>query len=374
MEFRDLKVQYQQLKPQIDEAVSKVLAASNFISGIQVRELEERLAKYVGVEHCITCGNGTDALILALMAWGIGKGDAVFIPDFTFFASGEAPALLGATPVFVDVERDTFNLSPEALEAAIQQVMHDGEVKPKVIVAVDLFGQPADYTRIKEIAGKYGLLLLEDGAQGFGGSLDGRMACSFGDISTTSFFPAKPLGCYGDGGAVFTDIDEWADVIRSLAVHGKGRDKYDNIRLGMNSRLDTIQAAVLQVKLEQFYKVELGQVNRVASWYSDLLGSIARIPVIKENAYSSWAQYTITCQNRKEREALKERLGSRGIPSMVYYVKGMHEQPAFFNNYILSGEYDNTNYLKDRVLSLPVNPYMTKEQVQEIVDCIAIHE
>lgn len=374
MEFRDLKVQYQQLKPQIDEAVSKVLAASNFISGIQVRELEERLAKYVGVEHCITCGNGTDALILALMAWGIGKGDAVFIPDFTFFASGEAPALLGATPVFVDVERDTFNLSPEALEAAIQQVMHDGEVKPKVIVAVDLFGQPADYTRIKEIAGKYGLLLLEDGAQGFGGSLDGRMACSFGDISTTSFFPAKPLGCYGDGGAVFTDIDEWADVIRSLAVHGKGRDKYDNIRLGMNSRLDTIQAAVLQVKLEQFYKVELGQVNRVASWYSDLLRGVARIPVIKENAYSSWAQYTITCQNRKEREALKERLGSRGIPSMVYYVKGMHEQPAFFNNYILSGEYDNTNYLKDRVLSLPVNPYMTKEQVQEIVDCIAIHE
>lgn len=374
MEFRDLKVQYQQLKPQIDEAVSKVLAASNFISGIQVRELEERLAKYVGVEHCITCGNGTDALILALMAWGIGKGDAVFIPDFTFFASGEAPALLGATPVFVDVERDTFNLSPEALEAAIQQVMHDGEVKPKVIVAVDLFGQPADYTRIKEIAGKYGLLLLEDGAQGFGGSLDGRMACSFGDISTTSFFPAKPLGCYGDGGAVFTDSDEWADVIRSLAVHGKGRDKYDNIRLGMNSRLDTIQAAVLQVKLEQFDKVELGQVNQVASWYSDLLRGVARIPVIKENAYSSWAQYTITCQNRKEREALKERLGSRGIPSMVYYVKGMHEQPAFFNNYILSGEYDNTNYLKDRVLSLPINPYMTKEQVQEIVDCIAIHE
>ena len=369
MEFRDLKIQYQQLKPKIDNAISKVLADTNFISGIQVRELEEKLAEYVGVKHCITCGNGTDAIILALMVWGIGEGDAVFVPDFTFFASGEAPALLGATPVFVDVERDSFNISPDALESAIQKVINAGTLKPKVIVAVDLFGQPADYTRIKEIARRYGLLLLEDGAQGFGGSHKDRKACSFGDISTTSFFPAKPLGCYGDGGAVFTDNDDWAAVMRSLSVHGKGKDKYDNIRLGMNSRLDTVQAAILLVKLEQFYKVELEQINQVAAWYSALLKEIVIIPAIGEGAYSSWAQYTIICKSCEERERLQKVLRNNEIPSIVYYAKGLHEQPAFYNHLLLTGDYETTNYLKDRVLSLPISPYMTKEQVKKVVDC-----
>lgn len=373
MEFRDLKIQYQQLKPQIDDAIRKVLADTNFISGIQIRKLEEKLAEYVGVKHCITCGNGTDALILALMAWEIGKGDAVFVPDFTFFASGEAPAILGATPVFVDVERDSFNISPDALENAIQKVLDSGQLKPKVIIAVDLFGQPADYIRIKEIAKRYGMLLLEDGAQGFGGSLKVGKACSFGDISTTSFFPAKPLGCYGDGGAVFTDNDGWAAAIRSLSIHGKGKDKYDNIRLGINSRLDTIQAAILLVKFEQFCNVELEQVNQVAAWYSDMLRESVHIPVVGEDICSSWAQYTIICQNREERERLQKALRRNEIPSMIYYAKGMHEQPAFQNDLILTGEYGNTNYLKERVLSLPINPYLIQEEVRKVVSCFEMN-
>lgn len=268
MEFRDLRAQYHALKPEIDDAVKRVMENTGFISGHEVRELEEQLAEYLGVKHCITCGNGTDALLLALMAWEIGKGDAIFVPDFTFFASGEAPALCGATPVFVDVERDTFNMSPDSLEDAIKRVQKEGKLKPKVIVAVDLFGQPAEYDRIQKIAKTYGLLILEDGAQGFGGSIGEKKACSFGDIAATSFFPAKPLGCYGDGGAVFTDNDEWEKLIRSYCVHGKGENKYDNVRLGMNSRLDTMQAAVLQIKLKAFEEYEMGRVNQVAKWYT----------------------------------------------------------------------------------------------------------
>ena len=249
MQFRDLQKQYQVLKSDIDQAISQVLTDGNFISGTQVAELEEKLATCVGTKHCVTCGNGTDALTLALMVWGIGAGDAVFVPDFTFFASGETPAYAGATPVFVDVEEDTFNISPASLEEAILEIKREGKLTPRVIVAVDLFGQPADYPRIRQIADRYGLLILEDGAQGFGGRIGQQRACSFGDISTTSFFPAKPLGCYGDGGAVFTDNDEWALLLRSYRIHGKGTDKYDNVRIGMNSRLDTLQAAILQVKL-----------------------------------------------------------------------------------------------------------------------------
>ena len=231
MEFRDLKKQYAVLKTPIDASISEVLVSARFISGPQVKELEQRLAEYVGVKHCITCANGTDALTLALMAWNIGEGDVVFVPDFTFFSSGECPAYEGATPVYVDVEQASFNMDPANLEIAIEKVLAEGKYSPKAVIAVDLFGRPADYSRIRPICDKYNLLLLEDGAQGFGGSIQGKMACSFGDISTTSFFPAKPLGCYGDGGAVFTDNDEWAALIRSFTVHGKnGNDKYDNIR------------------------------------------------------------------------------------------------------------------------------------------------
>lgn len=235
MRFRDLNQQYQMHKHEIDSALQKVLNRADFVGGGEVRELEEKLMEYVDVKHCITCANGTDALQLALMTWNIGKGDVVFVPDFTFFSSGEVVSLVGATPVFVDIEEDTYNISPESLEQAIQYIYQKTELKPRVIIAVDLFGQSADYVKIRRIADKYSLLILEDGAQGFGGKVGMQKACGFGDISTTSFFPAKPLGCYGDGGAIFTDNDEWAGMLRSYQIHGKGNDKYDNIRIGMNS-------------------------------------------------------------------------------------------------------------------------------------------
>ncbi|MBQ7158092.1 MAG: DegT/DnrJ/EryC1/StrS aminotransferase family protein, partial [Treponema sp.] len=253
MEFRDLKKQYQILQKDINASVQAVFASAHYISGSEVKELEGQLAEYVGVRHCITCANGTDALTLALKAWGIGKGDVVFVPDFTFFSSGECPASEGATCIFVDVDERTYNIDPNKLEDAIKRIKDEGKYTPKVVVSVDLFGLPANYDAIKPICEKYNLLLLEDGAQGFGGELHGKKACSFGDIATTSFFPAKPLGCYGDGGAIFTDNDEWAALIRSYAVHGKaGDDKYNNIRLGVNSRLDTLQATILKVKFKAF--------------------------------------------------------------------------------------------------------------------------
>ncbi|MEE0706249.1 MAG: DegT/DnrJ/EryC1/StrS family aminotransferase, partial [Adlercreutzia sp.] len=260
MQFRDLGAQYRALQPEIDKAISDAVAEGRYISGPQVKELERRLAEYVGVRHCITCANGTDALQLALMVWGVGPGDAVFVPDFTFFSSGEVVSAVGATPVFVDVDERTFNLDPAKLEAAVTAIKAAGELNPAVVVAVDLFGLPADYPAIRPICEKYGLKLLEDGAQGFGGAIGDQLVCSFGDISTTSFFPAKPLGCYGDGGAVFTDSDEWDALIRSYAVHGKGTFKYDNVRIGMNSRLDTIQAAVLLAKLDAFVGEEIAAV------------------------------------------------------------------------------------------------------------------
>ena len=269
MEFRDLKAQYKAIKNDMDAGIAEVINSAKFISGPQVKELEKQLANYVGTKHCVTCANGTDAITLALMTWDVGPGDAVFVPDFTFFSSGECPAFEGATPVFVDVDPRTYNMDPEKLESAVIKVKSEGKYIPKVVIAVDLFGLPADYEAIQDICKKYDLLLLEDAAQGFGGSIRGKVACSFGDISTTSFFPAKPLGCYGDGGAIFTDNDEWAAHLRSICVHGKsGNDKYNNIRLGMNSRLDTLQAAVLLAKLKAFKEYELADVNQVAAWYT----------------------------------------------------------------------------------------------------------
>ncbi|MBS5335308.1 MAG: DegT/DnrJ/EryC1/StrS family aminotransferase, partial [Firmicutes bacterium] len=300
MQFRDLKQQYQVLKKDIDEAMIKVATECNFISGTQVAELEKELAEYVGVKHCITCANGTDALSIAMMAWGIGAGDAVFVPDFTFFSSGEIVSHCGATPVFVDVDSDTFNISPKSLEEAVEKVIADGELKPKAVVAVDLFGLPADFDKIKPITDKYNLLVLEDGAQGFGGEIRGKKACSFGDIATTSFFPAKPLGCYGDGGAVFTDDDELAALIQSIRVHGKGKMKYDNVRIGLNSRLDTIQAAILSVKLKAFKDYEVADINKVADKYTELLRGTVKTPVVPDGFYSSWAQYTIQLDSREQ--------------------------------------------------------------------------
>lgn len=366
MEFRDLKKQYSVLKEEINNQIEKVLSSTRFISGSLVNELEEKLAQYVGVKHCITCANGTDAITLALMAWGIGPGDAVFVPDFTFFSSGECPAYIGATPVFVDVSQDTYNMDPEKLEEVILKVREEGKYNLKAVISVDLFGLPADYGRIKSICEKYELLLLEDGAQGFGGSLHGKMACSFGDISTTSFFPAKPLGCYGDGGAIFTDNDEWAAVIRSYSVHGKNdEDKYDNIRIGMNSRLDTIQAAILFPKFDAFKEYELSDINRVAQFYTEILkGGNIICPSIKEGFISSWAQYTVQLPENCDRQFLQAELKRVGIPTMIYYMRPMHMQGAFVGTYSANAECPITERLCKTVLSLPMHPYLSKEDVE----------
>jgi dTDP-4-amino-4,6-dideoxygalactose transaminase len=394
MEFRDLKKQYRVLQKDIDQAVLETMASGAFIMGPQVKSLEKELADYVGVKHCLTCANGTDALTLALKAWGIGPGDAVFVPDFTFFASAEVVSLEGATPVFVDVCEETFNLDSKDLEQAIREVLAEGKLVPRVIVAVDLFGLPADYKAIREIADLYGLLILEDGAQGFGGSIQmadqvghdeithvipgstGNLsrACSFGDIATTSFFPAKPLGCYGDGGAVFTDNDEWAALIESYRVHGKGTFKYDNVRIGMNSRLDTVQAAILQVKLKAFCDYELDAVNDAADAYTERLEGLAT-PVIPAGFRSSWAQYTVRFENREERDAVQASLKAAGIPAMVYYPKPLHLQTAF-RCPIRSGMTGHlcpvATSLCDRVLSLPMHPYITLEEIDQV--CTAVRK
>ena len=370
MQFRDLRKQYQILKQDIDKEIQCVLTDGNYISGYQVEELEKQLADYVGTKHCISCGNGTDALSLALMVWNVGAGDAVFVPDFTFFASGETPAYRGAVPIFVDVEKDTFNISPTSLEHAIIKVKEEGKLNPKVIIAVDLFGQPADYPEIKKIAEKYNLLLLEDGAQGFGGRIGKQRACSFGDISTTSFFPAKPLGCYGDGGAIFTDQDEWAQLLKSYQVHGKGKNKYDNVRIGVNSRLDTLQAAVLLVKLRAFKEYELNAVNQVAERYTQGLKEFVQIPEIKANYYSSWAQYSILLEDEEMRNSLQSYLKEKGIPTMVYYSKPMSQQTAFRGDDCIKVELPVTEQLCQQILALPLHPYMETEEQERVIDHI----
>lgn len=367
MQFRDLKKQYQTLKKEIDPAIQQVLTTGNFISGTQVTELEEQLASYTGTKHCITCGNGTDALTLALMVWNIGPGDAVFVPDFTFFASGETPAYEGAVPIFVDVEEDTFNMSPSSLEEAILQVKREGKLIPRAIIAVDLFGQAADYPKIRRIAEKYGLFILEDGAQGFGGRIGERKACSFGDISTTSFFPAKPLGCYGDGGAIFTDNDEWAALLRSYRIHGKGMDKYDNVRIGMNSRLDTLQAAILQVKLRAFEEYELADVNQAARRYTEGLHKVVKTPTVREGFYSSWAQYSILLKRKEEWDGLQAYLKEKGIPTMVYYPRPMSMQGAFAEMDCVKVDLSVAADLCQRVLALPMHPYLTAEEQEKVI-------
>ena len=370
MEFRDLKKQYQQLKPQMDAAIQQVLHDANFISGKQVAQLEEKLAEYVGVKHCITCGNGTDALSLVMMAWDIKEGDAVFVPDFTFFASAEVVSFEGATPVFVDVDERTFNLDPDQLEKEIAVVKQQGKLRPRAVVAVDLFGQPADYERIEAICKEHGLLLLEDGAQGFGGSIGERRACSFGDAATTSFFPAKPLGCYGDGGAVFTNDDRLDELLRSLRVHGKSPvSKYDNVRIGVNSRLDTLQAAVLGVKLDAFASYELEAVNRAAQMYSEYLGEATKTPVVPEGFGSSWAQYTILLKDEAQRQKVQHALKEQGIPTMVYYPKPMHLQGAF-DQLEQPVACPVPESLCQRVDSLPMHPYLSEEDIRFVSNAV----
>lgn len=369
MQFKDLKRQYRVLRTDMDKAILDAAASGAYIMGPQVQELERELADYVGTRHCISCASGTDALTLALKAWGIRRGDAVFVPDFTFFASAEAVSLEGATPVFVDVDRETFSIDPADLENKIEATIRKGESVPKVIITVDLFGLPANYHAIRRIADNHGLLILEDGAQGFGGALDGKRNCSFGDISTTSFFPSKPLGCYGDGGACFTDNDEWAALMDSYRMHGKGSSKYENVRIGMNSRLDAIQASILRVKLKAFAE-ELAAVNRAAAEYTARLADIVETPVVPDGLLSSWAQYTVKLNNKTERDGLQAYLEGQGIPSMVYYPTPMRRQTAYVNRGLPESDCTVADRLCETVLSLPIHPYIELEEIDEVCNSV----
>lgn len=375
MQFIDLAAQYQHLKAQIDQRIQTVLDHGQYIMGPEVQELETKLADYVGVKHAITCANGTDALTLALMALNIGEGDAVFVPTFTFFATAETVAFAKATPIFVDSDESTFNLCPQDLERKIKAVQEEGKLNLKAIMPVDLFGLPANYPSIQEIADQYGLKVIEDAAQGFGGSIEAKSgklqrAGSFGDIATTSFFPAKPLGCYGDGGAIFTDNDEYAELIRSYRVHGKGQDKYDNVRIGINSRLDTIQAAILLEKFAAFPK-ELINRNLVAQQYEVLLGNKFNTPQVPQGYGSSWAQYTLVAESTEQRSELMAKLKESGIPSVIYYGTCMHQQTAFSGIGTRYGECTVAERLATRVFSLPMHPYMGNIS-ETIVDAMTI--
>lgn len=367
MEFIDLHAQYLQLKDEINANIQKVLDHGKYIMGPEVFELEDQLADYVGVQHCITCANGTDALQMVLMAWDIKAGDAVFVPSFTFMSTAEVVSLQGATPVFTDIDIKTFNMSVESLEKQIKKVLAEGKLAPKAIIPVDLFSQPADYDKIMKLAKKYNLLVLEDAAQGFGGSIEGMKACSFGDAATTSFFPAKPLGCYGDGGAIFTDNDELAELLKSIRIHGKGTEKYDNIRIGLNSRLDTIQAAILLPKLKAFKKYELQKRNEIAYRYTESLKDKYTTPFVLDNMQSSWAQYTLLLNNEEERNALQLKLKEHNIPSMIYYPKPLHLQTCYKDFGHSEGYLVNAEKASKCVLSLPMSPWIDRHDLEKVI-------
>ncbi len=370
MEFIDLKAQYAKLKDKIDNNIKNVISNANFINGPEVKELEEKLASYVGRKYCVTCGNGTDALTIAMRVLDVKPGDAVFVPTFTFYSTSEVVSLEGATPIFVDVDERTFNMDSQKLEKAIKQVIAEGKLQPKAIIPVDLFGQVANFPEILKIAEKYNLLVVEDGAQGFGGEINGKKACSFGDISTTSFFPAKPLGCYGDGGAIFTDDEEMYKTMLSLRVHGKGSFKYENVRVGYNSRLDTIQAAVLLPKLEAFETYELEDRNKFAKQYTEELKDIVKTPVVPEGYVSSWAQYTLIMESEEERNFVQAKLKEAGIPTMVYYPIPLHKQVVYKGYQFNVEDLKVAENLSTCVLSVPMHPYMTVEQVKTISEAI----
>ena len=367
MQFRDLHAQYEALKPEIDAGIARVIDSTAFILGKPVAELEEQLAAYAGRKHCVCVANGTEALQLSLMAMDVGPGDAVFTSNFTYFASAGCASIIGATPVLVDVELESFNMSPAALEKAIGKTIAEGELRPRIIIPVDLFGLPANYPEIEKIARKYGLAILEDAAQGFGGRIGARVACSFGEMSATSFFPAKPLGCYGDGGAIFTDDPAVDARLRSLRASGKSpEDKYDNREIGMNSRLDTLQAAILLPKLRAFADYELEAVNAAAARYTAALKGRVVTPAVPEGWLSSWAQYTILLESREKRDVVQKTLKEKGIPTMVYYPRGLHQQAAYKAMALRDEDYPNTVEATRRVLSLPIHPYL-KESDQDMV-------
>jgi dTDP-4-amino-4,6-dideoxygalactose transaminase len=366
--FIDLQAQRRRLGSRIEEAIARVLERGDFILGKDVHALEEELAALAGARHAITCGSGTEALQLPLMAWGIGPGDAVIVPAFTFVATAEAVALVGATPVFVDVDEVSFNLDPAALEGAVAHARSLG-LRPRAIIPVDLYGQPADYPAIRACADRHGLLLLADGAQSFGATLHGKPVGALADVTATSFYPAKPLGCYGDGGAMFTDDDALATLLRSLRVHGAGKAPYDNVRIGINGRMDTIQAAILREKLTIFPD-ELVARQRVADAYNEGLAGAVIIPRLNAGATSAWAQYTIRTDKR---DALAAGLKEAGVPTAIHYPLPLSQQAGYRHYPSAPGGTAVSEQLAQTVLSLPMHPYLEAPVQQRIVDAVRKH-
>jgi UDP-2-acetamido-2-deoxy-ribo-hexuluronate aminotransferase len=366
IEFIDLKAQRSFLGSKIDDAISRVLAHGGYIMGPEVKAFESQLAEFSGADQAVSCSNGTDALSLALMAMGVSEGDAVFVPSFTFAATAEVVALTGATPVFVEIQADTFNMDPAKLTQAVNEVIAGGELAPRAVIAVDLFGQIADYPELRSVADSFGLKLVADAAQGLGATLDGKQAIEWADVVTTSFFPAKPLGCYGDGGAVLTNDADLAAIMESLRVHGKGSDKYDNVRIGMNCRLDTIQAAILIEKLAIFSD-EIAKRNAVANRYSESLKQVVKVPYVMPGAVSTWAQYTLVVENRDE---VQKQLKDKGVPSAVYYPKPLHQQTAYKSYPVSGGQLPISEQLSGQVLSLPMHPYMERDVQDYIIESV----
>ena len=369
MQFIDLHRQYEECQDRMRQRIDAVLQHKQFIQGPEVREMEARLASYTGRKYVKTCASGTDALTISLMALGVSEGDAVFVPSFTFFASAESIVLAGGTPVFVDCREDTFNMSPDSLKEAVSWIKEAGQLRPKGIVAVDLFGQPAEYEKICAVAREHGLFVLEDGAQGFGGRIGDQTACSFGDISATSFYPAKPLGCYGDGGAIFTDREDLADAVDSIRNHGQGKDKYDNVRIGLNSRLDTIQAAVLLEKLDLFDR-ELALREQAAAMYAEQLSDVLEVPAVLHGYTSCWAQYTLKAKDLAARDKILQTLHQEGIPTAVFYPTPIHTAGAFAANSFHSQPLTVTEDLSKRVFSVPMHPYLSEAEINRICSII----
>jgi len=366
--FIDLAAQRRRLGNSVDEAVSRVLTHCQFINGPEVTQLEAALAAFSGAKHVVSCASGTDALLMVLMAKGVGRGDAVFCPSFTFCATGEAVALTGATPVFVDVDEATFNMDAGSLKRGIATAIKRG-LQPRAVIPVDLFGQSADHDAIGRVAEAEGMFVLDDAAQAFGASYKGRRLGTFGLVTATSFFPAKPLGCFGDGGAIFTDDAELAETLRSIRMHGQGSDRYDNVRLGLTGRLDTLQAAILIEKLKIF-EDEIAARNVVAERYARGLGNIVSVPRLASGCTSVWAQYTIRLPKGSDRDAFAAALKAQGIPTAIYYPKSMHQQTAYRDFPVADGGVPISEALSDDVISLPMHAYLDEPTQERIIRAV----
>jgi UDP-2-acetamido-2-deoxy-ribo-hexuluronate aminotransferase len=366
MDFIDLAAQQGRIRERIEHKIKNVLDHGRYINGPEVRELEERLAEYVGVKYAVGCSSGTDALLMPLMAYDIGPGDAVFTSAFTFIATAEVIQLLRATPVFVDIEPGTFNIDAAKLQEAVEETVKRGQLKPRGVIPVDLFGQPADYDEINDLAERHDLFVLEDAAQAFGACYKGRKACSLAGVAATSFFPAKPLGCYGDGGMIFTENEDLHERLVSIRDHGQGSNKYDNVRIGVNGRIDTIQAAVLLAKFELLdEEIELRQ--EIARRYGDGLRDSVEVPFVKDLNISAWAQYSI---KHRDRDSIHERLTENNIPTAIYYTKPLHLQQAFAHLGYAVGDFPVSESVANEILSLPMHPYLGNDDQDRIIRII----